>query len=219
MIAARHSVAGSGGLPFGAKEVQWLDTAQGTSVDTGVDCSSLDFVVRTVSIPSMRFGWAHQFDGGGTWILVDGTDASGSFLVAWGSLADGSNTRVPGVFSDGMPHEIVFDSRSGLYIDGSKRLDFAVPATVKDSIEGVPLTLFDIYDFNKQGVQEDSPPTRFFAASVTVDGVLLRDYVPVRVGDLGCLYDRVTKQIVECDSGSFAAGPDKTSNSSGAVNA
>lgn len=211
MIAMRHSVAWAETLPFGAKEVQWLETASGTSVVTGVDCSSLDFRVMTISSQSMRFGWVHQLNGGGAWVAVQDIEYNGSVDVFWGNIAD--RGYLSKAFSDGMPHEFVYDSRSGAYVDGQKRLEFSVTATGTDSISGVPLVLFDFYDFNVHGISKTSPAgVRFFAATVVVDGVLLRDYIPVRIGDSGCLYDKVTKQIFECESGSFVVGPDKTHN-------
>ena len=41
--------------------------------------------------------------------------------------------------------------------------------------------------------------------------VLMRDFIPVRVGDVGCLYDRVTRQLIRNVSGDgeFLPGPDK----------
>jgi hypothetical protein len=43
------------------------------------------------------------------------------------------------------------------------------------------------------------------------NGILLRDYVPVRVGQVGYMYDKVSRQLFgNSGTGSFILGPDKT---------
>lgn len=46
---------------------------------------------------------------------------------------------------------------------------------------------------------------------ITIDGVLQRDYIPVRVGTVGYMYDKVSKQLFgNIGTGSFTLGPDRT---------
>lgn len=43
------------------------------------------------------------------------------------------------------------------------------------------------------------------------NGVLVRDYIPVRVGQTGYLFDNVSKQLFgNAGTGAFVIGPDKT---------
>lgn len=47
------------------------------------------------------------------------------------------------------------------------------------------------------------------ALSIKKNGSLVRDFIPVRVGNDGCMYDKVTKQLFEnAGSGSFTIGND-----------
>ena len=52
---------------------------------------------------------------------------------------------------------------------------------------------------------------RFGYVKIYQNGILVRDYIPVRVGDVGCFYDRVSGQLFgNADTGAFIIGPDKT---------
>ena len=42
-----------------------------------------------------------------------------------------------------------------------------------------------------------------------IDGVLVRDFIPVRVGQVGYMYDRVSGQLFgNAGTGAFIVGPD-----------
>lgn len=52
---------------------------------------------------------------------------------------------------------------------------------------------------------------RVFYLEIYDDGVLVRDFVPVRVGTVGYMYDRVSGQLFSnAGTGAFVIGPDKT---------
>ena len=52
---------------------------------------------------------------------------------------------------------------------------------------------------------------RFGYVKIYQNGILVRDYIPVRVGDVGCFYDRVSGQLFgNAGTGAFIIGPDKT---------
>ena len=52
---------------------------------------------------------------------------------------------------------------------------------------------------------------RLYSAKFSRNGVLLRDYIPVRVGTTGYLYERVNKTLCGNEgTGDFILGPDKT---------
>lgn len=49
-----------------------------------------------------------------------------------------------------------------------------------------------------------------YSCQIYDDGVLVRDYIPVRIGTEGCLYDKVEKKIYKnAGTGAFALGADK----------
>ena len=59
---------------------------------------------------------------------------------------------------------------------------------------------------------------RMKSFSVSKDGVMLCDYVPVRVGNVGCVFDRVSGQFIYgSGTGNFVCGPDDVSKFAHAV--
>lgn len=49
-----------------------------------------------------------------------------------------------------------------------------------------------------------------YSCKIYDNGVLIRDYIPVRVGTEGCLYDKIEDKLYKsASSGLFTAGPDK----------
>ena len=51
---------------------------------------------------------------------------------------------------------------------------------------------------------------KLYASQFVKDGVLVRDYIPVRVGTIGYLYDKVSGQLFgNAGTGDFILGPDK----------
>lgn len=51
---------------------------------------------------------------------------------------------------------------------------------------------------------------RVYYCSITVSGTLVRDFIPVRVGAVGYMYDRVSGQLFgNAGTGDFILGPDK----------
>ena len=52
---------------------------------------------------------------------------------------------------------------------------------------------------------------QIYDKGVSADGTLVRDYIPVRKGTVGYLYDRVSGQLFgNAGTGAFVIGPDKT---------
>ena len=52
---------------------------------------------------------------------------------------------------------------------------------------------------------------QIYDKGVSADGTLVRDFIPVRVGDVGYMYDRVSGQLFgNAGTGEFIIGPDKT---------
>jgi hypothetical protein len=71
-----------------------------------------------------------------------------------------------------------------------------------------PLVLFGL-NFNGTLVGSQSK-IKLYAASIYSNGSLVHDYIPVRVGQAGYLYDKVSKTLLgNSGTGSFVLGPDK----------
>ena len=51
--------------------------------------------------------------------------------------------------------------------------------------------------------------TRIYPVEITSDSVLVRKVIPVRVGNVGYMYDRVTRKLFgNAGTGNFTLGPD-----------
>ena len=60
------------------------------------------------------------------------------------------------------------------------------------------------------GIVNNLSVSKIYKIAIYINGVLVRDYIPVRVGTTGYLYDKVSGQLFgNAGTGSFILGPDK----------
>lgn len=57
-------------------------------------------------------------------------------------------------------------------------------------------------------IGEDTGIMKLYKFSLTVDNMIVRDFIPVRKGQTGYLYDKITKRLYGAISGNFILGPD-----------
>jgi hypothetical protein len=198
VIAAHQTMLAPPALPYDA-EVEYLESTGTQYVDTGVHLNaSSEFSARlsvTASGTQFIFGvyantnnqFATASASSGKWIFDCGMNrVSSSTAVQVGSI-------------------ISMEAKNRtLYIDGvSQGTSSATPG-----LTGATALLFGwdrtALDGTKQGGK-----VRIYSASVTgADGA--RDFVPVRVGQVGYLYDRVSGTLFgNAGTGAFTIGPDK----------
>ena len=202
IVGARTGAWTSSGssLPYDA-EVEYLQSIRGsvdTLTDTGVDVfDSTDFDI------TIRFRCDSFYD----------------YVTIWSSSL---NTYESWVYSDAtMVFRInnlmfnVIKLQSG--VDYNYHLSGRDNRTLTCEIDGVvvrqisstwskvaPLCLFGGYG-NVVGAY------RCYYVHLRKNGVLVRDYIPVRKGTVGYMYDRVSGRLFgNAGTGSFVIGPDKT---------
>lgn len=89
----------------------------------------------------------------------------------------------------------------GFYID-----DVKVKERGTGVVASAPFYLFACY---QSGNLKFYLPQRKYTAKIYCNGLLVRDYIPVRVGTTGYLYDRVSGQLFgNQGTGDFVLGPD-----------
>jgi hypothetical protein len=73
------------------------------------------------------------------------------------------------------------------------------------------LPLFCWYDFNiSKYVVDDTISSKLYFCKINVDSNLVRDLIPVRIGNVGYMYDKVSGKLFENQgTGNFILGPDK----------
>ena len=166
---------------------------------------------------------------GSAWIDAQYTTTSNSII-----------TIVVQLSSLGTQDRIVGNSTGyfEIYLNGSKRWAYASNGTVVSS--GVSANTskhtLKIDNVAKKGYWDNSSKTiqqnaatyygstylfsragsrscsgNIFSATIYNGSTLVRDYIPVRVGTIGCLYDKVSGTLFySSGSSDFAAGPDVT---------
>lgn len=200
-------IAGRNGMmvesrPYDA-EVEYLESDGSQYINTGVNCSSLDFTISTICNKFPTCGWCHEYVVSGTWI---GMRQSGSNCLSWNKNYNtqfNASQYIADFFSS-----IVYDSRNGLYVNGNMVKQFLV-AQGDDNIYNNPLVIFAQYDFYRRGIVYGKTKIKRF--SVSVNSILMCDSIAVRRTidgvSVGEMYDRVTGTFLE-RHGTFIIGPD-----------
>lgn len=103
------------------------------------------------------------------------------------------------------PHIAIFNEQSThkCYFDGTLRKTFSTGNTVDEENQ---LTMFGTSGYGSPC----SPSTAIiWYVKITQNGELVRDYIPVRIGQEGYMYDKVTKTLFANDgTGDFILGND-----------
>lgn len=212
LINLRNALMAGKQLPYDA-EVEYLSSSEnagaaGSSIppvyiNTGVTLSSGIKMSVTAAFNST----AQQIIGcyGGTRGRFDiGIDNTGVFLTSIGATTTRStaNTNI---------HEFVLDAPNAMaYIDGvgvttGETFSVAIPGNVILFSRGrgdytPPL------DYN---VAYSKVNMKIYSCKIWDNNILVRDYIPVRKGTVGYLYDRVSGKLFgNAGTGDFVLGPD-----------
>ena len=67
-----------------------------------------------------------------------------------------------------------------------------------------------IFDFNPNDSSNRKTKARLYFFKIYIDDILLRDLIPIRIGTIGYLYDKISNKIFgNLGTGNFVLGPDK----------
>lgn len=189
-------------------EVEFLESTGTQWIDTGIDFgNSLDFIIEMATPTLANVGWVHQLDGSGTWLCTETRVSSSSGGTIWYGNYDKKYNARP-LFDGTTVHHVVLDSKHGFYLDGVLKTSFTV-SYVKDSISGINLPLFTWYDFRAAAYDTNCPASKIVSCKIYLNGVLVRDYIPVRKDGVGYMYDRVSDELFgNQGTGAFAYGDD-----------
>lgn len=204
MLAARQGLGVSAGkrLPYDAR-VQYIESNGTQYIDTGVVPKS------TIGAKMLLLVKGSQSD---RVILMAGGDSVG---WRWGFSSTGSSIQVSGVNAAGATfnnygcaydtiHEVIYNWGADLsaVVDGDT-VRTGIPSGSTDRTETIWI--------NASANGNPSSPWRYNSMKVyslkLCDGLnIIRDFIPVRVGTKGYLYDSITGLLF--GDGDFAAGPD-----------
>jgi hypothetical protein len=183
-------------LPYDA-EIEYLQSSGTQYINTNIYLNTSSFEIGYNILGNrVKWGYTHQGNGSGTWIAVE---ASTAFFGSY------NNGRIS-ITTDNNENVMTFASTSGITVNGvsySKTFQLG-----SDSITSTPLYFFALYDFRNGMDYDSSGKVKSFY--VKNNGELVLDMIPVRVGQVGYMYDRVSRELFGNDgTGSFVLGADK----------
>ena len=202
LINLRNALMAGKRLPYDA-EVEYLESTGTQYIETGVTRgqtsqlrlqSTMSF---SGSASADAFGWGQSLQGPCVGIKraqpymyfnLTGTDE-------YSTLTYTANTVVT-IDIDGASGKVTINDGTTTYI---------ATRTVSTWTDSGEMVLFGFT--NSAGVQPRNQ--RIYACKIYVNGVLVRDYIPVRRGTVGYLYDRVSRKLFgNAGTGDFQYGPD-----------
>ena len=190
-------------LPYDA-EVEYLRSTPTAKIKTGltdVDKIEIKFRISAFSAYAAIFG-NYVGENHNVWrIICGGNSSDTNMILCMNTKANGGGTRIP-TGARGVDHTLIA-SLTEVIADGEPVSDIAT--TTGTSINN-EIVLF-ARDKNQTSIPELY--TRIYYFKAWKNGVLLRDYIPVRVESVGYMYDRASGQLFgNAGSGTFICGND-----------
>ena len=218
IVTNRRRVMGGGQpLPYDAV-VEYLRSTyqEGQRIDTGLvnyGFTTIRFVEK-ISFPTIsRKVLIGNYDGNTNGVI--NIELNGNKLRLYsrnkaGTVSDYTNTKVLPI-NTVIQSDILADCANGTFSFSVKYNDVIfngnAPFSTDNPCEGT-LNMCLFRDWRTTTVV--SYIISIYQCSIWGDGVLLRDFIPVRVGQVGYMYDKVSGQLFgNAGTGDFIVGPDK----------
>ena len=203
IVTNRRRVMGGNPLPYDAV-VEWLGTDGQQGIDTGIYPTALNLTIEMTTQNLLRFGWGYNNNANGTWI---GIIASYAFWKNWNNAYKYEINN----YSDGKWNIWKYSMKNGLFKNGILIKSFTATLGTSPIVE-FPLMLIGYYDAYTQSNRYTSfgYDAKISDCKIYAADVLVRDFIPVRVGQVGYMYDKVSGQLFgNAGTGDFIVGPDK----------
>lgn len=189
-------------LPYDA-EIEYLETDGNAYIDTGLSISYYRAIAGKYYVPNannMIWGtkWYNNYFGyylrkeanGNSYLKVNDK-------VYW--FKDSKNIEM---------HEFLFDIGNAYVVFDGVRTDFPAPSQLPIQKDNNKEILFKYWT---GGTSNGYDTKRIYYAKYWEAGVLMRDFIPVRIGTTGYMYDKVSGQLFgNAGTGEFILGPDVT---------
>ena len=207
MIAAHQTMLAPPALPYDA-EVEYLESTGTQYVDTGIAPKNVPGFAMSLDCMRISGGWS----GYGTGVFPGQRIVLRNYTGGT-ALQVGSDVYGNGSILDGIRITVSFDMVNGHVSVGEYSNTFD-PATYTNLGNGYNFYLFAV---SRNNTPNPNPydNLRVYGAKFWSNGVLVRDFQPVRVGSgssaVGYLFDRVSGELFgNAGTGAFTIGPDKT---------
>lgn len=199
LINLRNALMAGKRLPYDA-EVEYLESTGTQYIDTGIELSSSTSVEVVYEVLSSQLN---------TCIFSGRTSAESNSFSIWNDV----NGRyrfdftASGADNKNGPSSIV-GSYVSLKKDGNRNFVNGVEIAANASKTFACDYTAYLFAMNNGGVANFFVSARVASCKIWKNGVLVRDYIPVRKGTTGELYDRVSGKFAE-RHGDFVLGQDK----------
>ena len=195
LINLRNAMTAGKRLPYDA-EVEYLESTGTQWIDTGVNTATISQYITDTAM----LGAGAEGSNVMPYIFI-GIHASNVF---YGYVGASSPTAIRAdhdrhIFEAANTGVVAND---GFYIDGVKAKDRGT-----GTVASAPFYLFACY---QPGGLRYFLKQKKYAAQIYCNGIITRDFIPVRVGTVGAMYDRVSGKLFgNAGTGDFVLGPDK----------
>ena len=202
LIARRNETMAGKRLPYDA-EVEYLESTGTQWIDTGIygtQNTIANLRGCNLNFDSNSWGFGSRVAWGrGMFAIYNGNDQGFRYVFGWGSLEYPSAAISSVSATTGNMVDFVIAQKC--FVDGQ-----GLPAWPSSSFQ-TPETL-RIFGAYTDGAMRCGK-WRFSNVKSTVQGVLVRDYIPIRKGTVGYMYDRVSGVLFGNDgTGEFIVGAD-----------
>lgn len=182
--------------PYDA-EIEYLRSTGTQWIDTGINGGNLVTVeikaIFAYADDSKLFGYRINYASARNIILASG---DGKYYLDYGNGSQFNS----GVGVDSNIHTFKLD-KNNAYID--EKLTNVYPA---QTFTGGSMYLFAC---NQNGNVNGATRATVYYTKISKNGILVRDFIPVRVGTTGYMYDKVSGELFgNSGTGNFVLGPD-----------
>lgn len=173
-------------------EVEYLESTGTQWIDTGIDLKKIVRMEATISI----------------------SKAITSNSLVFGVFYDNSNIPKFQIYINSSckwsPNNATYYDYSGITKGGSVIVNTEYTPVVTSKVaQNSEVTILIFARNNDKGEMLPIDGMRLYSSQIVYDNVLVRDYIPVRVGQVGYLYDKVSGQLFgNSGTGSFVIGND-----------
>ena len=191
-------MGGVKGLPYDA-EVEYLESDGTQYINTGVIPTNTIGVEIGILYSNNKCGF---ISGGNKWQYEFYIGRADNSIIFNTNTSQGLRISKGNSFVDSM-HVYKYDN-------GSCYIDDELVGTNSPNIPSTSRTLC-VFCYNRSSGHGEFTVGKLYFLKITINGVLQRDLIPVRVGQVGYMYDKVSGNLFgNSGTGSFILGPDKT---------
>ena len=185
-------------------EIEYLLINGNSAINTQIYPTTLDLDIRCGSANGFRFGWDRQNVAAGTWIHMNQTSFTYKNWSTRTLLSEITDTEATSIWR--------YDMQSGLYKDGTLIKSFTASLGNND-ISSIPLYIGNSFDVTANALDTVTSELNIKLKWLQVyrSGTLILDLIPVRVGTIGYMYDKISGTLFgNVGTDPFVLGSDVT---------